>query len=84
MKDIAMAKDAGVDAVFARYGTTHFTNNKDGYNLLRDVTHWTDQDVAREIEIKNSKKDIHADLAVDSFGDILSLFKFEGFQKHGK
>lgn len=84
MKDIAMAKDAGVDAVFARYGTAHFTNNQDGYNLLRDVTHWTEKDVAREIEIKNSKKDIHADLAVDSFGDILSLFEFEGFQKHVK
>ncbi|MBS4637346.1 HAD family hydrolase [Aeromonas caviae] len=84
MKDIAMAKDAGVDAVFARYGTAHFTNNQDGYNLLRDVTHWTEKDVAREIEIKNSKKDIHADLAVDSFGDILSLFEFEGFKKHVK
>lgn len=80
MKDISMAKEAGVDAVFARYGTTHFTNNIQGYNLLRDVTHWTDADVEREKKIKENNKDIHADYVIEKFSDLLELFKFTRFE----
>lgn len=76
MKDIAMAQDAGVDDVFARYGTTHFINNIEGYNLLRDVTHWTNEDVAREKRIKEENKNIHATYIADNFSDILHMFNF--------
>ncbi|ECW1097582.1 HAD family hydrolase, partial [Salmonella enterica] len=42
MKDIEMAQKANVSDVFASYGTGHFEDNKEGYELLRAVTHWTD------------------------------------------
>lgn len=76
MKDIAMAKDAGVDSVFAKYGNEHFKYNKDDYNLLRDVTHWTDDDVERERKIKEQNKDTHSELVANKFSDILDFFEF--------
>ncbi|MFJ5319124.1 HAD family hydrolase [Pectobacterium versatile] len=80
MKDIAMAKSVGVDAVFAKYGTTHFINNIQGYDLLRDVTHWTDEDVEREKRIKEENKDIHADYVINGFSEILDIFEFKSFE----
>ena len=47
-KDVAMARDAGVLDVYAKYGKAQ---HKAAYDLLRDVTHWTDEDVQREREI---------------------------------
>lgn len=80
MKDIAMALDAGVDAVFAKYGTTHFMSNVEGYDLLRAVTHWTDADVERERKIKEESKDIHAKYTINTFSEILNIFEFKGFK----
>lgn len=45
MKDIAMAQAAGVLDVHAAYGQAQ---HRAEYDLLRRVTHWTDEDVARE------------------------------------
>jgi hypothetical protein len=45
MKDIVMAQGAGVTDVWAKYGESH---RRDGYDLLRRVSHWTPQDVERE------------------------------------
>ncbi|MFZ1411096.1 MAG: HAD family hydrolase [Micropruina sp.] len=45
MKDIAMAQVAQVTDVHARYGEAQ---QHAGYDLLRRVTHWTDEDVERE------------------------------------
>lgn len=45
MKDIAMAQAAGVHDVHAAYGQAQ---QRAEYDLLRRVTHWTDEDVARE------------------------------------
>ncbi|OAT16737.1 phosphoglycolate phosphatase [Buttiauxella noackiae ATCC 51607] len=81
MKDIAMAQEAGVDDVFARYGTTHFIDNLEGYNLLRDVTHWTNDDVEREKKIKDENKNTHANYTVDKFSEILDIFSFMEYKK---
>lgn len=45
MKDVAMAQGVGVIDVHAKYGevTSH-----EGYDLLRRVSHWSDEDVERE------------------------------------
>ena len=48
VKDVAMAKDAGVFDVWAKYGLTQDT---DAYQLLREVTHWSAADVEREKKI---------------------------------
>ena len=77
MKDVAMAIDAGVTSVFARYGTSHFENDFEKYDLLRAVTHWTKEDVEREREIKNSQKQHNADFSVDKFSEILEIFDFK-------
>lgn len=45
MKDVAMAQNAGVTDVHAKYGEAQ---HRPEYELLRRVTHWNDEDVARE------------------------------------
>jgi FMN phosphatase YigB (HAD superfamily) len=45
MKDVAMANSLGVTSALALYG---IATEKQGYELLRRVTHWSDADVARE------------------------------------
>jgi phosphoglycolate phosphatase len=45
LKDVSMAQDAGVLDAHALYGVAQ---NTDAYGLLRRVTHWRDEDVARE------------------------------------
>lgn len=72
MKDVAMAKDAGVADVWAKYGTSQETR---GYQLLREVTHWTDEQVKREKEI--SQRDIVPSITLkDSFSELFDYFKF--------
>lgn len=48
MKDVAMAKQAGVIDVLAGYGAAQ---HRDEYELLRRVTHWPKADVDREREM---------------------------------
>jgi len=80
MKDIEMAQLAGVCDVFAKYGTAHFTDNADGYNLLRAVTHWTDEDVERERKIKEQSPHNPPNHTIDRFEQILSIFEFSPFK----
>lgn len=44
-RDIHMAQQVGITSVYAKYG--HLINDK-RYDLLRKVTHWTNEDVERE------------------------------------
>ncbi|WP_438335465.1 HAD family hydrolase [Edwardsiella tarda] len=80
MKDIEMAQKANVSDVFASYGTGHFEENKDGYELLRAVTHWTDEDVERERKIKENASGAKPTYTVEVFSDILSIFEFSKFK----
>jgi phosphoglycolate phosphatase-like HAD superfamily hydrolase len=48
-KDVAMALDAGVDCAWASYGEAQETA---AYELLKLVTHWSDEDVEREKRIR--------------------------------
>lgn len=73
-KDIAMAKDAGVDHAWAKYGTAQ---HRDEYKLLREVTHWTNEDVEREKRIK--QRDVEPDHVLkNQFDEILKVFEFRG------
>ncbi|BAX51824.1 Phosphoglycolate phosphatase [Photobacterium damselae subsp. piscicida] len=81
MKDIEMAQQAGVTDVFAKYGTSHFDTNKDGYELLRAVTHWTDEDVERERKIKESYHHIPPSHTVNEFSELLGIFDFKSFKE---
>jgi len=75
MKDIAMANQAGVQSVLARYGSSHFEERADDYNLLRSVSHWSEADVERERRLKAAQSDISPDFTIDSFSEIISFFE---------
>jgi FMN phosphatase YigB (HAD superfamily) len=75
MKDVVMAKQAGVTDVWAKYGAA---DKRQEYELLRRVTHWTDEAVAREKATKH--EDVKPSVVLEkSFGDILQLFQFSRF-----
>jgi FMN phosphatase YigB (HAD superfamily) len=76
-KDMAMANAAGVTSAWARYGETQ---GGEAYSLLKRVTHWTDDDVLREAEIRALPA--QADVILDShFGQVLDHFRFG--ERHG-
>lgn len=82
MKDIEMAKAANVTDVLAKYGAAHFEENPEGYNLLRAVTHWTDEDVLREKKIKEEASGLPPTHSIDAFPEILEIFEFQPFEEH--
>lgn len=68
-RDVAMAKQAGVHAAWARYGSTF---SPDDWSKLVRVTHWTAEDVAREKWLKEEYGDVRPDVEIDSFGELLA------------
>ena len=73
-KDIAMARTAGVTDLYARYGKAQDTA---AYQLLREVTHWSDEDVQREKEI--SERIVVPGITLDRcFAQILEHVEFGG------
>jgi len=69
-RDIGMAKTAGVQAVWARYGTQY---DRSLWDVLVRVTHWTEEDVAREETLRKKFQRIEPDYTIDSFDELLSL-----------
>lgn len=76
-KDVAMAQDAGVDYAWAKYGEWQ---DSDAYELLRAVTHWTDEDVEREKRVR--QREVNADVVLaSSFGQLLNFFSFGEYDR---
>lgn len=74
-KDVRMAQEANVVDVHASYGTAH---TRDEYELLVAVSHWSDEEVHREQELK--KQDVSPTLSLnENFGQILEWFEFVPF-----
>ena len=72
MKDVAMARDAGVAEAWAKYGLAQHT---EAYTLLREVTHWTEKDVEREKHI--SERHVTPSIVLEQhFSEILDHFCF--------
>ncbi len=69
-RDVSMAKVAGLRAVWARYGTQR---SPDLWNILVSVTHWTEEDVARDRELRHRFDKIVPDETIDSFGELGDL-----------
>jgi hypothetical protein len=74
MKDVAMAHDLGVSNAWAQYGSAQHTP---GYELLREVTHWTEEEVEREKAILARPKP-PALVLKNNFAEILDHFQFGG------
>jgi FMN phosphatase YigB (HAD superfamily) len=70
VRDVSMAKAAGVHAVWARYGLQY---DRALWEILVRVTHWTDEDVRREEELRRLTKDVQPDYTIDDFGELLAL-----------
>lgn len=74
-KDVLMAKRAGVMDVHARYGEAH---QREEYDLLKRVTHWTPEMVRAEAE--TTHEEVNPTHAIDSFDQLLKLFCFRQFE----
>lgn len=70
MKDIAMAQDAGVLDVYAAYGRSQ---DRPEYDLLRRVTHWSDDDVERERRLTH-RQVVASVTCRKGFDEVLPLF----------
>ena len=70
-RDILMAKQAGVYAIWAKYGAFH---TPEEYERLVRITHWTVADVKRERNLQEKAKEIKADAVLEnSFGEIVEV-----------
>jgi phosphoglycolate phosphatase len=72
LKDIHMAQEAGVMDVYAEYGAAQ---HRPEYELLRKVTHWTPEMVAREKAILANGSVIPTYVLRESFEEILPFFE---------
>ena len=70
VKDVAMGKQAGAIAIWARYGTLY---NPDHWTYLVKVTHWTDDDVHREKLLKAKYREVVPDYTIDRFSQLKSI-----------
>ncbi|EPC0986313.1 HAD family hydrolase [Enterobacter hormaechei] len=71
VKDIAMANLAGIDSVWAEYGKQH---SQKYWDVLVSITHWTEEDVARETRLKvelGKQKPTYTISSFDELKDIL-------------
>ncbi|MDP2698427.1 HAD family hydrolase [Thalassospira sp.] len=67
-KDILMAQRANVFAIWAKYGTQV---PPEMYAKLVRISHWSKQDIAREMKLKEDAKNISPDLTVNSFSEAI-------------
>lgn len=74
MKDVAMAQDVGVVDVHAAYGVAQ---ERPGYDLLRRVSHWTQEDIERE-RLLSVRPDVVPSHVLHRFSDLMDMFDFEG------
>ena len=76
MKDVLMAQRAGVTDVWAKYG---LAQNREEYELLRKVTHWTLEDVEREKKLR--VEEVKPSVVLENgLGDLLGEFDVAPFQ----
>jgi FMN phosphatase YigB (HAD superfamily) len=74
MKDVAMAQNVGALDVLAAYGAVQ---DQKEYELLRQVTYWTDVDVRREREISENPPVTPTYVLHERFDEIFQLFRFD-------
>jgi FMN phosphatase YigB (HAD superfamily) len=70
VRDVAMAKGAGVTAIWARYGTNY---DPEDWDYLVKISHWTDEDARRETDLKAKYGDVVPDYTIDSFAQLKSI-----------
>jgi phosphoglycolate phosphatase len=72
MKDVLMAQSLGVHDAHAAYGNSV---DRSGYELLRKVSHWSDEEIKREKDITRGST-VTPSHTLTEFSDILDVFDF--------
>jgi phosphoglycolate phosphatase-like HAD superfamily hydrolase len=67
VRDIYMARQAGVVSAWARYGTKF---DPILWDKLVSITHWTPEDVSREAEVRERAGTVKPDIVLDRFSDL--------------
>jgi FMN phosphatase YigB (HAD superfamily) len=73
-RDISMAKAAGVTSVWARYGTCYDSGL---WDILVRVSHWSEEDIRREAELKKRHGTVQPDFTIDSFDELIQILGIE-------
>src|SRR5262249_4340994 len=76
VRDVYMAKRAGLRSAWAKFGTLY---DKALWPKLVRVTHWTDADLERERMLKDEARGTEPDAVLDRFDDLTRYFEFKGF-----
>jgi len=79
-RDILMAKRANVPSIWAKYGAQH---DPELYKKLVRISHWTTEEVAREISLKEEAKNIKPDFVAEtSFIEVLAALDLKRSVRH--
>ncbi len=73
IKDILMANKAGVKSIWARYGSNYDRNL---WDYLVKVSHWTPQDVKQEAILREKNNEIEPDFIIDAFSEIIQIVNY--------
>jgi phosphoglycolate phosphatase-like HAD superfamily hydrolase len=80
VRDVGMAKEAGVYAAWAKYGTRFDAGL---WNQLVRVTHWTSEDFDRTRMANQRYAGVEPDVILhDQFSEILDHFEFDAVPSH--
>jgi FMN phosphatase YigB (HAD superfamily) len=71
VKDIAMAKQAGITSVWAEYGKQHLPHY---WSLLVAITHWTEEDIKKEEMLKKALSKVLPDHTLSNFNELTGFF----------
>ena len=69
-KDIYMAQRCGIHDVYAEYGRQY---DPDHYRQLVEITHWTEEDVAHELGLK--ELNISPSFSISRFGELIDVIQ---------
>ncbi|MCG5290666.1 HAD family hydrolase [Providencia rettgeri] len=72
VKDMSMANAAGVNSIWAKYGKDYQSNN---WKLLVSITHWSDDDVRIEEDLKTMYAKEKPMFEVSSFSELQNIIK---------
>jgi phosphoglycolate phosphatase len=69
-RDISMAKEAGVLAIWAKYGKSY---QPESWEKIVKITHWSIEDVKREELLRQKYNHIKPDLSINSFSELIEI-----------
>lgn len=76
--DVSMARQAGMVAVWAKYGTEY---DRSLWDVIIRVTHWSPEDVGRDEELQHRYAGVRPDRTIDICSGILSLFPSQSYRE---